>query len=143
MSRSWFYASEGQQQGPYPEDQLRDLSPRGTVRPGYAGVDRGHGRLAEGRRNSRPDRRGGRRAADDAAIAGPHHALVRGGGYGAGSLSVDFGILGVHSGGASCILIGFVLIIPAPWVVVWYYRGGSSPACGCRGGRISASPARP
>ena len=30
-SRSWFYASEGQQQGPYPEIQLRDLIARGTV----------------------------------------------------------------------------------------------------------------
>ena len=30
--RSWFYASEGQQQGPYPEAQLRDLITRGTVR---------------------------------------------------------------------------------------------------------------
>ena len=30
--RSWFYASDGQQQGPYPEAQLRDLIARGTVR---------------------------------------------------------------------------------------------------------------
>ena len=30
-NRSWFYASSGQQQGPYPETQLRDLITRGTV----------------------------------------------------------------------------------------------------------------
>ena len=30
-NRSWFYASSGQQQGPYPEAQLRDLITRGTV----------------------------------------------------------------------------------------------------------------
>src|SRR5260370_42633770 len=30
--RSWFYASQGQQQGPYPEAQLRDLIVRGIVR---------------------------------------------------------------------------------------------------------------
>ena len=30
-NRSWFYASNGQQQGPYPEAQLRDLITRGTV----------------------------------------------------------------------------------------------------------------
>ena len=30
-NRSWFYASSGQQQGPYPEAQLRDLSTRGMV----------------------------------------------------------------------------------------------------------------
>jgi len=32
-SRSWFYASQGQQQGPYPEAQLRDLIARGAIRP--------------------------------------------------------------------------------------------------------------
>src|SRR4029078_11972923 len=31
-NRSWFYASNGQQQGPCPEAQLRDLITRGTVR---------------------------------------------------------------------------------------------------------------
>src|SRR4051812_12000767 len=31
-NRSWFYASNGQQQGPFPEAQLRDLIVRGTVR---------------------------------------------------------------------------------------------------------------
>src|SRR3954452_8603742 len=30
-NRSWFYASNGQQQGPYPEAQLRDLVTRGMV----------------------------------------------------------------------------------------------------------------
>ncbi len=30
-NRSWFYASDGQQQGPYPDAQLRELIARGTV----------------------------------------------------------------------------------------------------------------
>ena len=30
-NRSWFFASHGQQQGPYPEAQLRDFIARGTV----------------------------------------------------------------------------------------------------------------
>ena len=30
-NRSWFYAANGQQQGPYPEAQLRDLITRGMV----------------------------------------------------------------------------------------------------------------
>ncbi len=30
---SWFYASEGKQQGPYPEGQFRDLIAQGVVRP--------------------------------------------------------------------------------------------------------------
>ena len=29
--RSWFYAADGQQQGPFPETQLRDLIARGAV----------------------------------------------------------------------------------------------------------------
>src|SRR5437868_10017223 len=31
-NRSWFYAANGQQQGPFPEAQLRDFITRGTVR---------------------------------------------------------------------------------------------------------------
>src|SRR5260370_18981288 len=31
-NQSWFYAADGQQQGPFPEAQLRDLITRGTVR---------------------------------------------------------------------------------------------------------------
>ena len=31
--RSWFYASNGQQQGPIPEAQFRDLIARGSVTP--------------------------------------------------------------------------------------------------------------
>src|SRR5258708_35238958 len=30
-NQSWFYAADGQQQGPFPEAQLRDLMTRGTV----------------------------------------------------------------------------------------------------------------
>jgi hypothetical protein len=30
-NQSWFYAANGQQQGPFPEAQLRDLITRGTV----------------------------------------------------------------------------------------------------------------
>ena len=30
-NRNWFYASEGQQKGPLPEAQLRDLITRGMV----------------------------------------------------------------------------------------------------------------
>lgn len=33
VGRSWFFATDGQQHGPYSEDQFRDLIARGTVRP--------------------------------------------------------------------------------------------------------------
>jgi GYF domain 2 len=32
-NRAWFYASGGQQHGPYPEVQLREFIARGTVTP--------------------------------------------------------------------------------------------------------------
>jgi hypothetical protein len=32
-NRSWFFASNGQQQGPYPEAQFRDMIARGAVNP--------------------------------------------------------------------------------------------------------------
>src|SRR5579859_7200878 len=31
-NRSWFYAERGQQQGPFPEAQFRDLVARGVIR---------------------------------------------------------------------------------------------------------------
>jgi hypothetical protein len=31
-SRSWFFAANGQQQGPYPEAQFRDFLARGTIK---------------------------------------------------------------------------------------------------------------
>src|SRR5882757_10573700 len=32
-SRSWFFATDGQQYGPYSEDQFRDLIGKGNIRP--------------------------------------------------------------------------------------------------------------
>ena len=32
-SRSWFFATDGQQHGPYSEDQFRDLIGKGGIRP--------------------------------------------------------------------------------------------------------------
>ena len=47
--------------------------------------------------------------------------LVSGGGYGGGLLSIDFEIL-EFTWRSIVLLIGFVLIIPAPWAMVWYLR---------------------
>ena len=58
--RSWFYASNGQQQGPYPEAQPRDLIARGTVRADTLVWSRAW-RAGRRRENSGPDGRCSRR----------------------------------------------------------------------------------
>ncbi|MFX9023708.1 DUF4339 domain-containing protein, partial [Acinetobacter baumannii] len=83
--RSWFYASNGQQQGPFPESQLRDLIARGTVRAdtlvwseGMSGWQKAGeipGLMSGARPPSMPQ-------AGTPPTAG-------GGGYGGGHLSID------------------------------------------------------
>jgi len=124
-NRSWFYAANGQQQGPFPEAQLRDLITRGTVRAdtlvwseGMAGWQRA-GEIpglmpAGGAPPSVPQ------------PGGPAPMSVGGGGYGGGGggysggpLSIDFGIL-EFVWRSLVLVIGMMLIIPTPWVLVWY-----------------------
>ena len=70
---------------------------------GYAGLDRGDGRLAEGGRHSRPVS-GGLRAPMMPQAGGT--PMVSGGGDGGGPLSIDFGILG-FSWRSFVLAIGF------------------------------------
>ena len=116
---SWFYASEGKQQGPFPEGQFRDLVAQGVVRPdtlvwteGMAGWQK----AAE-----IPGLVGGGGAPPMVPAGGP--PMMGGGGYGGavsgGALSVDFGILD-FTWRTIVLLIGMILVIPAPWAFVWY-----------------------
>jgi hypothetical protein len=117
---SWFYASEGKQQGPYPEGQLRDLIAQGIVRPdtlvwteGMAGWQK----AAE-----IPGLIGGGGAPPMMPAGGP--PMMGGAGYagnGGKSLSVDFGIL-EFTWRTIVAVIGTFLIIPGPWVLVWYAK---------------------
>lgn len=117
---SWFYASEGKQQGPYPEGQFRDLVAQGVVRPdtlvwteGMAGWQK----AAE-----IPGLVGGSGRPPMMPAGGP--PMMGGGGYageGGGSLAVDFGIL-EFTWRSIVMLIGMCFIIPIPWVFVWYTK---------------------
>ncbi|MGY4347355.1 hypothetical protein ACVWXM_003822 [Bradyrhizobium sp. GM7.3] len=118
---SWFYASEGKQQGPYPEGQFRDLVAQGVVRPdtlvwsdGMAGWQK----AAE-----IPGLIGGGGAPPMMPAGGP--PMMGSGGYGGGgaggSLAVDFGIL-EFTWRSIVMLIGMCFIIPVPWVFVWYTK---------------------
>src|ERR1700704_5383956 len=115
--RSWFYASGGQQQGPYPEAQLHDLIIRGTIRADTLVWTEGMS--------------GWQRAGDIPGLVpggsgppsvpqpgGPSPMGAGGGGYGGdayggGPLAVYLPLWGFLGRGI-VFVIGFMLVIPAP-----------------------------
>ncbi len=119
-ARSWFYASEGQQQGPYTEIQLRELIARGTITADTLV-------WTEGMANWQ---RAGEIPGLAPGSSGPPAMPRSGGGlqsvggysgYSGGPLSIDFGIL-EFAWRSLVLLIGLILIIPAPWALVWYIQ---------------------
>ncbi len=116
-NRSWFFASQGQQQGPYPDMQFREFIARGMLAAdtlvwseGMAGWQRAGdipGLLAGASGPPAFPRAGGPLAMGGAAT-GP-------------SLSVDIGIWELLGRGLVYV-IGFLLVVPAPWVATWVYR---------------------
>jgi GYF domain 2 len=115
-NRSWFYAFQGQQQGPYPEAQLRDLITRGIVRPDTLVWSDGMA--------------GWQKAAEIpelmSAGSGPpavpqSGALMSTGGVGGNALSFDAGIWS-FLGRSVLFVIGLLLVIPAPWTSTSFYR---------------------
>jgi GYF domain 2 len=112
--RSWFLAANGQQQGPYPEAQLRDFIARGMVTAqtlvwteGMAGWQKA------GEVPGLMSAAGARQVIPQAD--GP---LMSTGGRGP-SLSVDFGIWD-FTWRSVLLFLGVIVIIPTPWVVCWY-----------------------
>jgi hypothetical protein len=117
-NQSWFYAANGQQQGPFPEAQLRELITRGTVRADTLVWSEGMS--------------GWQRAGEIPGLipggSGPPLAqqpggvpMGGGGGYSGGPLSINFGIL-EFVWRSLVLVIGLILIIPVPWVLVWYLK---------------------
>ena len=118
-NRSWFYASNGQQQGPFPEAQLRDLITRGTIRPdtlvwteGMSGWQRA-GEI--------PGLVPGGSGPPSFQQPGGPPSMGASGSYSGGPLLIDFGIL-EFVWRSLVLVIGLILIIPAPWVLVWYIK---------------------
>jgi GYF domain 2 len=115
--RSWFYASEGQQKGPFSEVQLRDLITRGTVRAdtlvwteGMAGWQRAGeipGLMSVASGPPSIPRAGG--------------PTVAGGRHGGGALSIDLPIWS-FLGQTIVYVIGMLLVIPAPWAATGFNR---------------------
>jgi uncharacterized protein DUF4339 len=123
--RSWFYASNGQQQGPYPEVQLRDLIARGTVRSdtlvwseGMAGWQKAGEIPGLMSSASRPP----------AMAQGGPPPMAGAGGYGAGGggeLSIDLPIW-AFLGRGLLMALGYIFVIPAPWTATSFYRWTTS-----------------
>ena len=115
-NRSWFYASQGQQQGPYPEAQLRDLIARGVVRAdtlvwseGMAGWQRA-GEI--------PDLAPGGPSPPAVPQSG---AMMNASGQGGNPLSLDIGLWS-YLGRGLLFVIGLLLVVPAPWTSTSFYR---------------------
>src|SRR5207247_1461515 len=116
-NRSWFFASQGKQQGPYPEALLREFVANGTVTAetlvwseGMAGWQKAGdipGLLA-----------GASVPPVVPQAAGP---LTTTGGPAGGPLSIDFGIW-EFTWRSVVLWIGLVFVIPLPWVLVMYCR---------------------
>ncbi len=110
--RSWFFASNGQQQGPYPEAQFRDFIVRGAVTAdtlvwteGMAGWQKAGeipGLLSGGAALPTP--------APSASLAG-----------GVTPLSIELGLWS-YLGRGLLYVIGLLLVIPAPWAATGFYR---------------------
>src|SRR5271156_6316865 len=101
--RSWFFASNGQQQGPYPEPQFRDFIARGVVRADTLVWT--EGMTGWQKAGEIPGLLSG--AVAPPALSQSGGALAVGGG---GPLSIDFGIW-EFTWRSLALLIGLALII--------------------------------
>jgi hypothetical protein len=118
-NRNWFYASEGQQKGPFPEAQLRDLIARGMVRPDTLVWTEGmSGWQKAGEIPGLVSSSGVPPAIRQPGSPPP---VAASGSYSGGPLSVDFGIWDFTWRSIVCA-IGCAFVIPAPWVLVWYIK---------------------
>ncbi|MES2750659.1 MAG: DUF4339 domain-containing protein [Pseudomonadota bacterium] len=116
--RTWFVAVGEKQEGPFSEDQLRDLIARGNVRSDtYVWAD---GMAAWQYAGDIP----GLLSSHSAAPPIPRPGATANGGQNSqagDSFSIEFGIWEML-GRALVFLIGFLLVIPAPWVAASFYR---------------------
>ena len=116
-NRSWFFASEGKQQGPYPEVQLREFVTRGTVTAETLVWSEG---MADWQK-------AGDIPGFLSGVSGPPAVPLSGVPPATGSttsgqsLSADFSIW-VLLGRALLFSIGIMLVIPAPWAATGFYR---------------------
>ena len=115
-NRSWFFASEGKQQGPYPEARLHELIANRTVTAetlvwtagmtGWQMAGDIPGLLSGGSGSPTVPAPGGQ---------------MTSAGHGGGPLSIEFGIW-EFTWRSLALFIGIVFVIPVPWVILMYSR---------------------
>jgi hypothetical protein len=114
--RTWFFASDGKQQGPYPEQQFRTLVTQGVVAADTLVWSAGMS--------------GWQRAGDIPGLlssaGGPPpmprpDAVAADGMATGGAVTADFSTWGLF-GRVLLMMIGTFLIIPAPWAATMLYR---------------------
>jgi hypothetical protein len=115
--RSWFFASEGKQHGPYPEPEFRSYVANGTIRgdmlvwtEGMAGWQK----AAE-----IPGLMSGGSGRPPVPQTGVPQASR--GGYGGGPILVDFEIW-EFTWRSLVLLFSFLFVIPLPWALLMYCR---------------------
>jgi len=128
--RSWFYAAQGQQQGPFPEAQFRSLIARNAVTAdtlvwteGMADWQRARDIPGLMSRTSgwpaAPPWRAPQFEAGDRSNSGDRY------GVGGVPLSFDAGLWELL-GQSLLYAIGMMLVVPAPWLATGFYRWGAS-----------------
>jgi hypothetical protein len=115
--RSWFFASQGQQQGPFPEAQFRQFIAAGTVTAET--LVWSEGMTGWQRAGDIPGLLAG--ISVSSAVAQPGGRLASTVDQGGGRLSIELGLWS-FLGWTILFPIGLVLVIPAPWVATTYYR---------------------
>ncbi len=118
--RSWYFAANGLQQGPFGEAQFRDLIARGSIAPDtlvWTESMAGWQRAA--------DVPGLMTGARPPALPQSGPPVMAAGGYsgahGGATLSIDVGVWELFWRGLVASL-GSLLVIPAPWLIVWILR---------------------
>jgi GYF domain 2 len=115
--RSWFFASQGQQQGPCPEARLHNLIAQGIVTA--ATLVWSEGMTDWQKAGDIPGLLSG--YSGPPAVPHAQRSPAGTGSADAGSLSIDFGIW-EFVWRTLVFLIGAGFVIPLPWVLVWYCK---------------------
>lgn len=115
--RSWFFASQGQQQGPYPDAELREFIASGAVTADT--LVWSEGMTGWQKAGEIPGLLSG--TSGPPAFAPSGGPLMSAGGHDGEPLSIEFGIW-EFTWRSLVLLIGIVFVIPVPWVVLMYSR---------------------
>ena len=111
VDRSWFFAFQGQQRGPYPEPQFRQLVTNGTVTTETLVWTEGMANWQKG-----GDVPGLFSSASDMPEVPPPGSFPLPGGSRGAVLSIDLGLWD-FTWRTLALLFGLALVIPTPWVV--------------------------